>query len=288
MKHCLSWENVFEKLKEAPPGRLYGVPRGGAIIAGLTGRAVDHASMADAIVDDIVDSGETRRLWSEKFPGKPFWALVDKGKDGSRWAGEPGSWVVFPWEQGEAEGDQDPVRAYQRVIQAVGEDLDRDGLKDTPGRAWRAIQDLTAGYRQDPGKILSRTFNVPYDEMVGVRGIPFWSLCEHHLLPFNGKATLYYIPGANVVGLSKIPRLVECFSRRLQVQERMTQEIAKAFEDHVRPKGVGVLVEAVHSCMAARGARILAPMVTSCLRGAFKDGSVRQEFLRLAANGHPG
>lgn len=153
----------------------------------------------------------------------------------------------------------------------------------TPPRFARAMIEMTSGYHQEPAAILARTFPVKCDEMVVVTGIRFWSLCEHHLLPFEGTAVVGYIPGKRIVGLSKLPRLVECFARRLQVQERLTQEIASAIQKHLKPRGVGVLVKARHTCMAMRGVRSDGKMVTSALLGAIRtEPSARAEFLELA------
>lgn len=177
----------------------------------------------------------------------------------------------------------DPIRAnVASILTHLGEDLGRDGLSDTPARVARALREMTEGYHQDPAAILATTFGVAYDEMVVVRDIEFWSLCEHHLLPFHGTATVGYLPGERVVGLSKIGRLVQCFARRLQVQERMTQEIAEAMNTHLEPAGVGVVLRASHSCMAMRGIRLGGEMVTSAMLGKFRDdGKVRSEFLNL-------
>lgn len=179
---------------------------------------------------------------------------------------------------------EDVVATYTRVILAsLGQDVDSDALRDTPRRVAESLRELTEGYGQDPREILNRTFDVPHDEMVVVRGIEFWSLCEHHLLPFHGHATIGYLPQDKIVGLSKLGRVVQVFARRLQVQERMTDEIAHAIEDVLEPIGVGVVVTAQHTCMAMRGARLGADMVTSCLLGKFRsDPTVRAEFLALA------
>lgn len=178
------------------------------------------------------------------------------------------------------------VDAVQTLLYWVGEDPTREGLRDTPSRVLRSLAELTQGYSVDPALVLERTFPDEYDEMVVLRGVSFTSLCEHHLLPFVGTATVGYVPapGAGVVGLSKLARLVSCFAQRLQVQERMTVQIADALEKHLTPLGSGVLVEAHHSCMGCRGVRQPgATMVTSSLRGAMRDEpETRAEFLNLA------
>lgn len=169
------------------------------------------------------------------------------------------------------------------LLEHLGEDMNRAGLRDTPARFVRALRELTTGYAMDPGEILATQFAEVCDEIVIVKDIPFVSMCEHHLMLFTGHATVGYIPTGNrVVGLSKIARLVECFARRLQVQERMTHQIATAIEEHLNPLGVGVLVRGHHSCMAARGVRAPAEMRTSAMLGAMRD-SAREEFLTLAS-----
>lgn len=180
----------------------------------------------------------------------------------------------------------DAEEAVRVLLVELGEDADRPGLLDTPARVVRALREMTDGYGIDPAELLAVQFPDDYDEMVVVRGVEFHSLCEHHLLGFSGTATVAYIPtpGRGVVGLSKLARLVECFARRLQVQERMTMQIADAIDEHLAPVGVGVVVRARHSCMGCRGVRKPgAEMVTSALRGAMRDEPhTRAEFLSLA------
>lgn len=171
--------------------------------------------------------------------------------------------------------------ALRRLLKSIGRS--DPGVSETPARWLKAFAELTAGYAESPAAILSKRFDVRYDEMVVVRGVKFWSLCEHHLLPFEGEVALGYIPKDRVVGLSKLPRLVQCFARRLQVQERMTQEIADAIQVNLDPAGVGVLVQARHSCMAMRGVRCPGTMSTSALYGVLRSNpSAREEFLKLA------
>lgn len=175
------------------------------------------------------------------------------------------------------------VGAVALLLEMIGEDVDRDGLKDTPRRVAKAFLEMTSGYHEDPGQILSTTFDVTYDEMVVLKDIHFISLCEHHMLPFVGIAHVGYMPGERVVGISKMARLVQCFAKRLQVQERLTRQVADAMQEHLKPKGVAVIVEAHHSCMSCRGVRQeSAKMVTSAMLGSIKDTDPqRAEFLRL-------
>jgi GTP cyclohydrolase I len=179
-------------------------------------------------------------------------------------------------------------QAVKHLLQWVGDNPSRDGLKDTPARVVKALKEMTAGYEMSPAEILGTLFEEPFDEMIVVQDIPYHSLCEHHLMTFTGTVDVGYIPNSEgrVVGLSKIPRLVQCFAQRLQVQERMTKEIAAALEEHLRPLGVGVVVRGHHACCEARGVRSRNLMTTSDLRGVFKTKpEVRGEFLALARGG---
>lgn len=166
----------------------------------------------------------------------------------------------------------------------LGEDPDREGLRKTPSRVMRALEFLTEGYRKDVDELFNDAFfEEDYDEMVVVRDIEFYSLCEHHLLPFFGKAHVAYIPDRKIVGLSKLPRLVDLFARRLQVQERMTKEIAETMMEKLSPRGVAVVIEARHLCMVMRGVeKQHSLMTTSHMLGAFRDAqSTRMEFMNL-------
>jgi GTP cyclohydrolase I len=173
----------------------------------------------------------------------------------------------------------------RRMINLVGEDPEREGLRKTPERFEKAFKFLTSGYHQNAESILNgATFSVCYDEMVVVKDIEFFSLCEHHLLPFFGKCHVAYLPNKRVIGLSKVARLVNMFARRLQIQERMTSQIAKAIEEKISPEGVGVIVEARHLCMQMRGVeKQHGQAVTSAMLGSFRHNKqTRDEFLSLA------
>ncbi len=176
------------------------------------------------------------------------------------------------------------VEEIRSILKQIGEDPKRDGLESTPERVDRALRFLTSGYRMDPEKLLnSALFDVAYDEMVIVRDIEMFSLCEHHLLPFFGKCHVGYIPNGRVIGLSKIPRLVDMYARRLQVQERLTMQIADTINNKIQPRGVAVVIEAQHLCMIMRGVeKQNSVAVTSSMIGAFKDNqNTRNEFLNL-------
>ena len=182
---------------------------------------------------------------------------------------------------GETESIADLIR---RLLVLLGEDPTREGLRRTPERFEKALRFLTSGYRQDADAILNgATFTVCYDEMVVVKDIELYSLCEHHLLPFFGRCHVAYIPKKKVIGLSKIARLVNMFARRLQIQERLTNQIARAIEDELNPEGVGVIIEARHLCMVMRGVeKQQSSAVTSAMLGAFRENKqTRDEFLAL-------
>jgi GTP cyclohydrolase I len=171
--------------------------------------------------------------------------------------------------------------AVRDILAAIGEDPQREGLLNTPGRIARMYEELTAGYHVDPVRLVNDAiFNVDYDEMVIVRDIDFYSMCEHHMLPFMGRAHVAYLPDGKVIGLSKIPRIVEMFARRLQVQERMTQQIAEFLQAALEPKGVAVVCEGVHMCSSMRGVKKAnARMTTSAMLGSFKSNqATRNEF----------
>ena len=171
--------------------------------------------------------------------------------------------------------------AVRTILAGVGEDPDRPGLADTPARVERMFEELTSGYRVDPGEVLNdAVFEVDYSEMVVVKDIPFHSLCEHHLLPFAGVAAVAYIPDQRVIGLSKIPRVVDLYARRIQIQERLTQQVADFLMEHLAPKGVGVVVEATHLCASMRGVRKPGMvMTTSAVLGLFRSSDkTRAEF----------
>jgi GTP cyclohydrolase I len=240
--------------------------------------AVDTPADADIFIDDIIDSGVTMQKYCDKYPSKPFFALIDKT------AGEfSEDWVVFPWE-GDADGGiEDNIR---RLLQFIGEDASRGGLTETPKRVAKAWQHWCSGYGKQPSDIL-KCFEDGADgcdEMIIVKNIPFYTHCEHHLAPFFGTATVTYVPNGKIVGLSKISRIVDIFARRLQVQERLTNQIADALWNGLSPKGVGVIITARHLCMESRGiCQQGHQTITSALRGVLKDKpEARAEFMALA------
>lgn len=276
--------------------KVFGIPRGGIPVAYLLAKwsfieVVDDPDEADLFVDDIIDSGATLEHWCDAYPGKPFFALIDKTNPYSPCNGgdaqdliKAGGWVHFPWEGAHArEGIEDNIR---RLLQYVGEDPNRGGLEETPKRVAKAWAHWTSGYGKDAASLL-KVFEDGADgcdEMVIVKDVPFYTHCEHHMAPFFGTASVAYIPDGRIVGLSKISRVVDMYARRLQVQERLTNQIADALNEHLRPTGVGVVVRARHLCMESRGiCQQGHHTITSALRGVLKtDEKARAEFMALA------
>lgn len=281
---------ISEQMKLDRSVNVYGIPRGGVPIgymleALFPGRIVmvEEPSRADCFVDDIIDSGATQKTWAAKFPGRPFFGMIDK----TTASGEAfkSSWVVFPWERNDNEenGVEDNI---VRLLQFIGEDPARGGLLETPARVAKAWKHWTSGYEVDPAGLL-KTFEDGADgcdEMVVLKDLPFYTHCEHHMAPFFGTATIAYIPDGKIVGLSKIPRVLDAFARRLQVQERLTNQIADAIANNLQPKGVGVVIRARHLCMESRGIQQQGHhTITSALRGVMRDiPEARAEFLDLA------
>lgn len=179
-------------------------------------------------------------------------------------------------------------KAAKEILLAVGEDTEREGLKKTPERMARTYAELLGGMYEDPKKHIRSVFTENYDEIVLLRNIPFYSICEHHLMPFIGSAHVAYLPSGTVLGVSKLARIVDCFARRLQTQERLTYQIADFIMNSLKPKGVAVVLEASHSCMTIRGVKKPgSAMVTSALRGIFrKDPKSRNEVMSLMHNGN--
>lgn len=271
---------------------LFGIPRGGVSAAyaiawqwqllgseyPITVNILAEPKDAHVLVDDLVDSGETMTRWKARYPEKGYFALFDKRKS------EQKPWVVFPWE---ATDEQSAEDIFTRLLQFIGEDPTREGLRDTPTRMARAWREWTAGYQQSPSDVL-KTFEdgaEKYDQMVVLRDIPVFSKCEHHGSDIVGSATVAYIPHGRIAGLSKIARLVQVFARRLQVQERLTDQIADAIQEHLEPLGVGVVVKARHLCMESRGINLQGHhTVTSAVRGVFRsEPAARAEFLNFVA-----
>lgn len=271
-----------------PTFKVYAIPRGGvpamyALMATnlLPLKIVHIPEEADIFIDDIIDSGATMGRYCDRYPGKPFYALIDKTDPVFRDAYE--GFIEFPWEGESTGGIEDNIR---RLIQYVGEDASREGLLETPARVAKAWKHWTSGYNKNPAEILKVFADGAEgcDQMVVRKDIPIYSHCEHHLAAIIGKCTIAYIPDGKVLGLSKLDRLADMFARRLQVQERLTNQIADALVEHINPQGVGVWISARHLCVESRGVQHSnSETITTALRGCIRNqDAARAEFLALA------
>jgi len=265
------------------PVKVYAIPRGGVPAAYAVGQhlpitLVDNPDEAQVFIDDIIDSGDTYNRWRDRYPNTLFYALIDK-----RVTDYHGQYIIFPWEESAEGSFSDNVT---RLLQFVGEDPKRGGLLETPHRVAKAWKHWCKGYGQDVASVLKvfEDGGEGYDQMVTVKDIPIYSHCEHHLAAIFGTATISYIPNGKIVGLSKLSRVADIFARRLQVQERLTCQIADALVEHLQPKGVGVVIKARHMCMESRGVCQQGHhTITTALRGAMLDEpATRAEFLNLA------
>lgn len=258
--------------------RPYPVPRGGVAAAYAVRphhenlHIVDCPEDADCYIDDLIDSGATMSRYSDK----PFFALIDKRLT------EKKKWIVFPWEE-TGSGSAEDIGI--RLLQFIGEDPNREGLKETPARFLKAWKEWTSGYSQDIASLFKDFGDgaEDYDEFVLVDPIPFYSHCEHHLAAIFGTVHIAYIPKGRIAGLSKFCRLVDVFARRLQVQERLTVQIANGIVEALAPLGVGVVIRARHFCMESRGAKKPGVETTTiALRGCIKEEPAsRAEFLSM-------
>ena len=266
----ITWQEIYKRLSTLPKGKCYGVPRGGQVVAGLTSEAVETPEEADYIVDDLIDSGRTKKKWLEKYPDKPFFVLFDKQKEKDL------GWIELPWEES---GEREAEDSVARLLEVFGEDVTREGLQETPKRYVKFFKEFL-----NPPKWNCTTFESEgYDEMIIQTNIPFHSLCEHHIAPFFGEGHIAYIPNKRIVGLSKLARTLETYSRRLQNQERITNQVAEFLQEELQPQGVAVVLKAKHMCMEMRGVKKHGTWTTtSKMIGVFKDDSkARNEFMNL-------
>lgn len=275
MSRAVTWPEIYERLQSAPVGSLYGIPRGGAIVAGLTGRAVDQVAEADWIVDDVVDTGRTSEAFNVALD-KPVWGLFDRQADGLGDAD-----LAFPWDEVTSTSRRAGVeRLGEELLRLLGYDPASPDLHETPARWARWWTDFL---KPDSTRV-DTAFDVETnDQTVLIRSVPLWSVCEHHLLPFYVDATVAYVPHGRVVGLSKLVRIAQRRARKLQLQERMTQEIADDICLLSGSTDVGVVGHGRHLCMEARGVRVAATTTSVAVRGAFRsDSSLRADLLLLS------
>lgn len=273
-----TWAEILEALEliDSEDNTVYGVPRGGMIAAGFLKRAKNtpFPEKANIILDDIIDSGKTKKEYEEKYQGVSFVALFDKmGTDKNI------GWVIFPWE---AESP-DITDNIVRILQYIGEDVNREGLLETPKRVVNSWKEIFSGYEQDP-KALFKCFETDaYGGMVYKKNIEFFSTCEHHMLPFSGVAHIGYIPNGCYIGASKLGRLLDVYAQRLQIQERIAEQITTALMDYLNPLGAACVIEAKHNCIACRGVKKINSIYGySSMKGAFMDNAAaRTEFMML-------
>lgn len=287
----LNWEEIKHKIEDfcrTTPLSLrfefvYGVPRGGIPVAILFSEIAGlrllenlsdffekHKKSRVLIVDDVIDSGKTRM----KYKDYEFYAVWNKKIDGD-------DWVEFPWERMSQEY---PVEdSVIRMLEFIGEDLSREGLKETPKRVVKSWEFLFSGYQQDAKDHLKLFDSEGYDEIVLLKDIEIYSVCEHHLLPFFGKCHVAYIPDKKVLGISKLARIVDIFARRAQIQERIANQVTSFLMKELKPKAAACIIEAQHLCMLMRGVQKQnSVMVTSSLKGAFMEKlEAREELMRL-------
>jgi GTP cyclohydrolase I len=239
------------------------------------------------IVDDLIDSGETLTPYVERgfkcFPifGKEHSPQLKNVHEPI--GGRFDCWLHFPWERADSEGVAGPHDAITRILEYIGENPAREGLKETPDRVVRSYGELFAGYGREPEEVLKIFDSESYDQIVLSKDIQVFSMCEHHMLPFVGRAHVAYIPNGKVIGLSKLSRLVDLFARRLQIQERLTDQVAQTLMDILKPQAAACIIEAQHFCMCMRGVNKQdSSMVTSSVKGKFfEDPRARAELLEL-------
>ena len=289
-KYFLGWYEVGRKahilarhIDNMPKSKIniYGIPRGGIYPAIMIQEDIPLSNLvidpkeADVFIDDIIDSGKTKEKYKKEYPDIPFYALYDKTK------GEVPGWLVFPWEAMVEETG--PTENIRRIIEYIGEDADREGLIETPDRVVKSWDTLYGGYNIDPKSVLKTFKEDSSDEMVLLKDIEFYSTCEHHMLPFFGKAHIAYIPNEKVVGISKLARVLEIFARRLQIQERLCQQITSLLDEKLKPLGSACILEAQHFCMTSRGVQKQnSIMTTSSLTGVFREkDSTRAELFQM-------
>lgn len=263
-----------------PGNKIYGVPNGGLMAAAFLKRATVTLDIreADFILDDVLDSGNTLKFYQAHYPEKECVVIINKQSQNLM-----DRWIVFPWESQHPKGEQSIEENVLRQLQYLGEDTKRDGLLETPKRVVKSWKQLFSGYEQNPADCFKIFEAEKYDEIVILKNIEMYSTCEHHMLPFYGKAHIAYIAQSKVIGVSKLARLLEVFARRLQIQERIGLQVVTALDEHLDCLGSACIIEATHMCMTARGiSKQNSTMVTSSLTGKFRtDPAVRAELMNL-------
>lgn len=287
-KIYVTWEQFLQDLhdlsQEIPSQEghiIYGVPKGGMIVAGFLAQLAAGYQLssdpgnATIIIDDIEDSGATRQMYEKNYPHAKFVSVYR--------ASDFEGWIVFPWEADHPAGEESVEDNITRVLEYIGEDPSREGLRETPKRVVKSWNELYSGYSQKAEDFLTVFESDGYDQIVLLDNIEMYSMCEHHMLPFYGKAHVAYIPDGKIVGISKLARIVDMYSRRLQNQERITQQVTDALMNYLKPKGAACIIEAKHMCMCARGVgKQNSVMKTSSMKGAFlEEHEARAELMNL-------
>jgi GTP cyclohydrolase I len=267
----ITWDDILSRLQEiqithniTKDTMVYGVPKNGMILAGfLNCHQIVDPSHAEIIIDDLIDSGRTKAKYTSMFPKAKFIHLFEPGKE----------WLHFPFEKKVSEDQED---CLVRLLEIIGEDVNREGVKETPKRALKMWKEVT-----EKPKLNITTFDSKgYDQMIISKDITYYTFCEHHMIPFFGTCSIGYIPNKRIIGLSKLARTVDYFAKGLNTQEYMTQNIANFLQKELNPKGLGVLTKGRHLCQEMRGIKKEGQMITTALKGAMFDKlEVRNEFL---------
>jgi GTP cyclohydrolase I len=287
-KYYVTWEEIFIRLKyiDRPENIVYGIPKGGMIAAGFLKHAkrTHDPKEANYLLDDIIDTGKTIRSYTTKINNKcsvyGLYDLLLSSEDAKFYKDK---WLVFPWEQEHPAGVDTIEQNITRQLQYIGEDTTREGLIDTPKRVIKSYGEIFAGYNQNPKDIFTCFESDGYDQIILLKSFEFYSLCEHHILPFFGKAHVAYIPNEKIVGISKLARLVDLYSKRLQIQERIGLQVTNDLMTYLKPKGAACILEATHLCMRMRGVeKQNSIMTTSSLTGVFLDDpAAKNELIQL-------
>ena len=277
----ITWDQVLERLTkyDYSDNIIYGVPKGGMIASAFlkhTSTTYD-VSKATLILDDLIDSGATRKKYKQMYPLIPFVGLFDKQKENIT------DWLIFPWESDHPMGEDTVQQNIVRMLQYIGEDPSREGLLDTPNRVVKSWDELYGGYKIKPESLMTVFENKGCDEIVLLKNVEFYSSCEHHILPFSGKAHIAYIPDKWIIGVSKLARILDAYARRLQIQENIGEQVTSALMNHLKPKGAACVIEAQHLCMKCRGVnKQESIMVTSSMKGVFMNKpAAREELMQL-------
>jgi GTP cyclohydrolase I len=280
-KYYVSWEEVFERLEkiDRPEYTVYGIPKGGMILTAFLKKAkiVHKPENANFILDDVISTGCTLGTYVEKYGDDiTYHALFETQFYSNKW-------LVMPWETACPGGEDNIQDNITRILQYIGEDVTREGLRDTPKRVIKSYGEMFAGCHQDPKDIFTCFEDDTTDQMVLLKNIEMYSTCEHHMISFFGKAHIAYIPDKKIVGISKLARLLDIYAKRLQIQERIGKQVTDALMQYLQPKGAACIIEAKHLCMCQRGvSKQNSVMTTSSLTGVFlNEADTRNELIQL-------